>query len=211
MSEVEAEENPGGALMATADGEAFPTAVAELRTPDLYEMTYMQGDGLVYHRAKEVAPWQLHAILGGVALIELVAAAATATLAPLLALPLLLFVWAMFAVLRVTVSEGDVKIQYGLFGPTIPIAAIESAEATTYDWKKFGGWGIKRSFDGEWIYNMPGDGGQAVRIRWRDAKGRARVTLVGSKEPAELEAAIGKARRSLPEAAEAPKALPPIE
>ncbi|MCB9749538.1 MAG: hypothetical protein H6713_05970 [Myxococcales bacterium] len=204
----EAEENPGGALMATADGDEFPNAIVEMRTPDLYEMTYMKGEGLVYHRAKEVAPWPLHALLGGVALIEVIAAAATWTLAPLLALPILALVWAMFSVLRVTVSEGEVSIQYGVFGPKIPIDAIESAEATTYDWKKFGGWGIKRNLKGEWIYNMPGDGGRAVRIRWTNAKGRRRVTLVGSKEPHELAAAIGKAQRRLPGGA-APKALPP--
>src|SRR5690606_17216819 len=96
--------------------------------------------------------------------------------------PVMFLLWTLFSVLRVTVSEGAVNIQYGLFGPKIPIGAIESAEATTYHWAKFGGWGIKRSLDGEWIYNMPGDQGRAVRIVWRDARGRRRVTWIGSRE-----------------------------
>ena len=61
-------------------------------------------------------------------------------------------------------SERAVKIQFGLFGPTIPMEAIVNAEAISYDWKKFGGWGIGYS-RGEWMYNVPGDGGRAVPSR----------------------------------------------
>ena len=82
----------------------------------------------------------------------------------LCALPILV-IWAMFMVLRVAVNTAHVHVQLGLFGPKIPIADILSCEATTYDWKKFGGWGIRRSFDGEWAYNMMGDAGRAVRLR----------------------------------------------
>jgi hypothetical protein len=114
----------------------------------------------------------------------------------LISLPILFAVWMLFSVLRVTVSEGRVNVQYGVFGPTIPMHAIESAEATRYDWKKFGGWGIRRSRDGEWIYNMPGDGGRAVRIVWRDAQGNRKVTLVGSREPEALAKAIHRGRRA---------------
>jgi hypothetical protein len=107
-----------------------------------------------------------------------------------LALPVVALLWLMFSVLRVTVSAGSVKVQYGFFGPEIPIAAIESAEATSYDWKRFGGWGIRRGIGGEWIYNMPGDGGRAARIVWRDAKGRRRVVLIGSPRAEALAAAV---------------------
>ncbi|MGB1277217.1 MAG: hypothetical protein ACPG77_15845, partial [Nannocystaceae bacterium] len=109
---------------------------------------------------------------------------------------------------RVTVSQGTVNIQYGLFGPKIPMAAIESAEATTYDWKRFGGWGIRRSVKGEWIYNMPNDGGNAVRITWRNNKGKRVVTLVGTREAQNVAAAIAKAQRMLPAGEQTP-ALPP--
>ena len=122
-------------------------------------------------------------------------------------LPMLAMIWVLLSVLRVTVSSGGVSVQYGLFGPQIPSAAIESAEATTYDWKQFGGWGIRRSRQGEWIYNMPGDGGRAVRIVWRDRKGRRRVTLIGSPQPEPLAQQVRRARAALPASAER-KALP---
>lgn len=165
------------------------------RTPDAYEKKYMAGEGLVLHRAKERAPWQWNAMMGATALavIAPVFFNPAAWLGAAIGLPMMAIAFVLFSVLRVTVSEGHVNIQYGLFGPKIPIEAITHAEATTYDWKKFGGWGIKRSFDGEWIYNMPGDGGRAVRIEWTK-NGRKRVTLVGSKEPQALAAAIEEAR-----------------
>jgi len=109
-------------------------------------------------------------------------------------MPLVLVAWMLFAVLRVSVSEDNVNVQYGLFGPKIPISAIESAEAVEYDWKSFGGWGIRVNRKGEWIYNMPGDQGRAVRIAWRDKRGRSRVTYVGSLQSENLASQIAHAR-----------------
>lgn len=177
------------------------------RLPDPYERKFMAGQGTVLYRDKHRAPWPLHAIMGAAALAVIGSAAATGELIGLaIGLPILAIVWLMFSVLRVTVSSGAVNVQYGLFGPEIPMAAIESAAATTYDWKQFGGWGIRRSRDGAWIYNMPGDGGRAVRIVWRDRKGRRVVTLIGSPEHEQLAAKIAGARAALPAAPEA-KAL----
>lgn len=169
------------------------------RPPDPYERKFMAGQGTVLYRDKHRAPWPLHAIMGASALAVIVAAVATGELISLaIGLPVLAIVWLLFSVLRVTVSAGTVNVQYGLFGPEIPMAAIESAAATTYDWKKFGGWGIRRARDGAWIYNMPGDGGHAVRIVWRDAKGRRRDTLVGSRRSVQLAEKIARARKALP-------------
>ncbi len=182
------------------------------RTPDPYEEKYMGGEGMVLHRAKERAPWQLNALLGvgfASSLLPLFLGAPGAWIAPLIALPIMFVTWMLFSVLRVTVSQGYVNIQYGLFGPKIPIASISKAEATTYDWKKFGGWGIKRSWSGEWIYNMPGDGGKAVRIEWTNDKGKSVVTLIGSKEPQTLAAAIAQARANPLPASKTKGALPP--
>jgi hypothetical protein len=183
-----------------AESEEKRLAVVESgRSPDAYEKRYMAGEGMVLHRAKQRAPWHLHALMGlsAAGMLGAVFAAPGAWLAPVIGMPILLVAWLLFAVLRVTVSEGHVNIQYGLFGPKIPIAAIQSATATRYRWTKFGGWGIKRSLNGEWIYNMPGDGGRAVRIEWTNAKGKRNVTLIGSKDPEALAAAIHQAQRAL--------------
>lgn len=189
------------------DPEAL-VPVEAARPPDPYERAYMPGEGVVLYRDKSRAPWQIHALFAfgvlsvfGTALAA--GGAAGGALALALGLPVIAVAWLLFAVLRVTVSEGHVNVQYGLFGPTIPIAAIESAEAVRYDWKRFGGWGIRRSLvgDGEWLYNMPGDGGRAVRIVWRDARGRRRIHLIGSRRADELARQIARARAALPAAA----------
>jgi hypothetical protein len=182
-------------------------------SPDAYEREYMKGEGLVLYRAKQRTPWLMTAIIAGAGIaliVPLVFGVPGAWLTAVTTLPILFMVWALFAVLRVTVSQGNVNIQYGLFGPTIPIAAIEAVAPTEYKWTSFGGWGIRRGPGGSWVYNMPGDKGRAVRIEWRDAKGRRRVTLVGSKDHLELAKTIEKARRALPPAAKT-GALPPAD
>lgn len=180
--------------------------IAPAGSPDLYERKYMPGEGTVLFRDKRRAPWQLQSVFL-LSLLSFVGAtlAAGQPLALIAALPPLLIVWLLFAVLRVTVSEGHVNIQYGLFGPKIPITAITKVEATAYDWKRYGGWGIRYAGKREWMYNMPGDGGQAVRISWRDAKGE-RITAIGSRHAAAIATAIGQAR-ALPASPSSP-ALP---
>lgn len=181
-----------------------PTAV------DAYERRYMKGEGMVLYRDKQRAPWIMTALIGTAALGTLLPALLGppgAWVSALVGLPILLVTWVLFSVLRVTVSQGSVHVQYGLFGPKIPIAAIEAVGPTEYKWTTFGGWGIRRGPGGAWLYNMPGDEGRAVRIEWRDAKGRRRTTLVGSKHSLELAKTIEKARRALPAAASA-AALP---
>lgn len=190
-----------------------PTESAPVATGDPYEREYMRGEGLVLHRHKQRAPWQLNALFGGLALASLaplIAGAPGAWLGVAITLPLMFLLWMLFSVLRVTVSEGSVNVQYGLFGPTIPIDAIESAVPTTYHWTRYGGWGIRYGGNGEWLYNMPGDQGRAVRVVWRDAKGRRRTTLIGSKDHVSLAESIAKARRALPAGREQP-ALPADE
>lgn len=188
-------------IMAREAKELVPVDGA--RGPDLYERKFMAGQGTVLHRDKSRAGWPIHAIFGASMLAVLGSAVASgAWLIVPAALPVLALLWLMFSVLRVTVSAGSVKVQYGLFGPEIPVAAIESAQATSYDWKQFGGWGIRRGRGGEWIYNMPGDGGRATRIVWRDARGKRRVVLIGSRRAEALAAAVQQAQLALPAGAE---------
>lgn len=180
------------------------------RTPDLYERKYMPGEGVVLYRDKRRAPWQLQALFAASGLSVLIATIASGQLWALaIGLPPLLIVWLLFAVLRVTISEGHVNVQYGLFGPKIPISAIEKVEAISYDWKTYGGWGIRYAGHREWMYNMPGDGGRAVRITWRDARG-TRITAVGNRHAETLVSAIRQAQTALP-ASPAMPALPPDE
>jgi hypothetical protein len=172
----------------------------EVATADAYERAYMKGEGLVLYRAKQRSPWQMTALLAAVGVVSmwpLVLGAPGAWVSTAITLPILFLIWVLMGVLRVTVSQGTVDVQYGLFGPKIPITAIEAAAPTEYKWTTVGGWGIRRGPGGSWVYNMPGDGGRAVRLEWRDAKGRKKVTIIGSRNNLELFKAIEQARRSL--------------
>ncbi|MBX7082602.1 MAG: hypothetical protein K1X88_25580 [Nannocystaceae bacterium] len=175
----------------------------EEQAVDAYEQKYMAGKGRVLHRDKRPAPKWMQALTGSMALVGLAMMFTPAWLTGLVFVPIGVVLWSLFAVLRFVVSEGAVEIQYGLFGPTIPMASIERAEAVDYDWKTFGGWGIRRSLAGETMYNMPGDHGRAVRIVWRDEKGRQRVTNVGTPHPEGAVAAIRTAQAALPATARA--------
>lgn len=180
------------------------------RSPDLYERKYMPGEGTVLYRDKRRAPWQLQTLFAASGLAVLGSVIASGQLWALaITLPPLLIIWLLFAVLRVTVSEGHVNVQYGLFGPKIPISAIDRVEAQSYDWKTYGGWGIRYAGKRVWMYNMPGDGGRCVRITWHDAKG-TRVTAIGSRHAETLVAAIQQAQKALPPGAQ-PSALPPAD
>ncbi len=177
----------------------------------------MAGEGTVLYRDKTRPAAWFHWLLGGMTVAGGASALFIPGLVPALVagasfvLPMALL-WILFSVLRVTVSEGAVNIQYGLFGPKIPIAAIEQAEYFEYDFKRYGGWGIRLGPGGEWMYNMPGDQGRAVRIRWKDKKGRERITCVGTPTARELAGAIGKTGvKVLDASGDEPKALGPAE
>lgn len=176
------------------------------RAPDGYEAEYMAGAGRVLFRDKTMAPKLLHAMFGVPALVAAVTGVMSLGEVGLAgALPLfaatgaLAMTWTLFSVLRVTVSGRQLQVQYGLFGPTVPIEDILEVSVGDYDWKKFGGWGIRRAFDGTWAYNMIGDGGRAVTIHYRDGD-RVKKVLIASRQAELLYDALRRARRALGQA-----------
>lgn len=186
-----------------ADNSCSLMPVDPARPPDLYERRYMAAEGVLLYRHKHSAPWQLHAIFVAAMVAAFGSAFAVGgvvggAVGVAVGAPLLALAWILSAVLRISVSEEHVNIQYGLFGPKIPIAAIQQAEIVQYDWRSIGRWGLKRSLAGELVINMPGDGGRAVRMVWRDARGKRRVVHVGSPRADHLLRQIGRARRALP-------------
>jgi len=165
--------------------------------PDPYERDYMKGHGMVLYRDKMVSGAKFNAMLATMGAVVIGVGALQGTMIPaLLVIPLLALLWVFFGVIRVTVSEEALDIQYGLIGPTIPMRAIESATAIQYKWTSFGGYGIRRAPDG-WMYNMMGDGGNAVKVVWHDAKGKRKVTYVGTKTADKLAEEIRRGRSAL--------------
>jgi hypothetical protein len=163
--------------------------------PDLFERDYMKGEGRVLARHRMVAGRTFNIFLGvTAAAVAIPIAVAGQFLAGGITLASLGALWVFFGVLRVTISERAVNVKYGVFGPKIPVESIVSAEAVKYTLLDTGGWGIRWKGDG-WMYNMMGDGGNAVRIVWRARGGGEKVTYVGMTDSEKLVQDIRSAAR----------------
>jgi hypothetical protein len=169
-----------------------------LAKPDDYQAKFMASGALYYDKIR--APLAYHLILLAPLVISVVTTslaamkAGPAALLPLLiTVPLLSIIWLLFSVLRISVTNDEVYVQYGLFGPKIAVRDIEKATAVDYDWKKYGGWGIRYGRDGSVAYNMMGDRGRAVEILYKKGD-KTKKVLVASPDPERLAAAINEAR-----------------
>ena len=163
------------------------------RGMDPYQAKYMGGEALYHDKIR--APLGFHLLLLFPLLVCLGATllAHAPLLVPILTAAFVAVLWALFSVLRISVTREEVYVQYGLFGPRIPVRDIEQCDAVDYDWKQYGGWGIRYGRDGSVAYNMMGDGGRAVKIVHRSG-GESRTVLVASPDPVRLATAINQAR-----------------
>lgn len=177
-----------------------------LRGADDYEAQYMGADEDVMYREKISYPGWFKLLIPLLMTLPLVIAGTSAFIAGevgaviLMALltPLMLLGSLVMSTLRVTVTSKNLHVQYGLWGPSIPLEAIEHCEAEHYSVWKYGGYGIRYSISEKaWCYNMIGDKGQAVRIHWRDEKGKLRKTLVASESHTVLANQINRARAAM--------------
>lgn len=175
---------------------------------DEFESEYMVGDASVRHTDKRVSR-SMAAILGICApfcwALAVFVGFANATsdkpvpagvlpfvLAAIAALGLLFAAMAVtFAVLRTVVTQTEVNVKYGLWGPRIPLERIRSCKVVDYDWTRFGGWGIRRGVGGKWAY-VPGPG-EVVEIEYGDGD----VVQIGAQDPRKLSLEINRAREVL--------------
>ncbi len=169
---------------------------------DPFEEQYMQGSGV--ERRRERTIWKWHWALLVPALWTFVGMVLTlAASLPGASLPVgaglgvvsafFALLWAALLVLRVVVTDREVHVQYGLWGPKIDLAAITDCKVIDYDWTAFGGWGIKRSAEGTWAYTLMGEGRRVVEITWKES-GEVKRAVVSSRTPDELAASINQAR-----------------
>jgi hypothetical protein len=168
-----------------------PSAQPDL---DAYEANYMAGPTGTLFRSKVRSAWVGPAFTAVMSLFVLVWGATHGQLIlSLILAPAMALVGLFFNVIRVRVSANSVDIQYGLLGPSIPIESIESAEAIIHSYRNPLRWGISPTGKGERLYTIPGDGGRAVKIVWRDGE-RRKVHIIGTHEPERLAEAIRTAR-----------------
>ncbi|MBI4957141.1 MAG: hypothetical protein HY908_34325 [Myxococcales bacterium] len=168
--------------------------------PDDYAQKFMAGEGALASSRVRMPGW-FFGLMGGIALLTVVAGVATlataglAGLFPILfSLPLVVLVTLLFSHVRVTVTAAQIVVQYGLFGPKIPLERITHVSAEAYDWKKFGGWGIKWSRDGTTAYSVPGGSGRVVRVHYLDDKGKEKKVVVSVDDADGMAAALELAR-----------------
>jgi hypothetical protein len=170
---------------------------------DDYERAYMSDENVRF-RDKLVAPKLFHGMMG-ISSIGLFGASVAAVFMggdPFAAGVLMTGAvasvggWGLFSGLRITVTDEKIMVQYGLFGPTIPLDSIESIESVDYHWVKAGGFGIRLGLDGSIVYNMMGDRGKAVKIVWKNKYGIKRKHVLSSTNPDAMVAAIEDARRA---------------
>ena len=165
-------------------------------TPDEYEQKYMSGGEAVVRERRGLPRW-MHALFGGligfevlVGLVIMLAGSPAGWVNLMMGIPLAM-IWMLFLYLRVTLTNDALHVQYGIMGPTIQLSQIQSVTKITYDWKKFGGWGI-RYIKGITAYSTPGGNNEALRVEWTDEKGKAKKTVVTTDKAAEFVEQIQK-------------------
>lgn len=179
---------------------------------DEYERTQMAGAGEVLYRYRVTSPPWLLALAAGLPGLGLFGAAiATAAAGAVGAslgfaaggvalVGLMSIVHLVFAVGRIAVSEGELHVQMGLWGPRIPIRDIASAEAGSIPGRRIG-MGAGYDLTGRMTYRMWGDNAKAVLLTLTSGK---KIALV-MKEPDALLAAIRDAMGRASAAAETPR------
>ena len=115
-----------------------------------------------------------------------------AALAPFLAAGIVALTTLFFSAMRTTVTRTTLAVQYGTLGPTVPLAAIESAEIATLGMLERLAFGPKYRGPDGWSYISPGQT-RGVRVRWRDGE-KVRQILVGARDADALLAAIEAGR-----------------
>lgn len=168
-------------------------------SPDPYESRYMEGGAALARSKKRMPGWffALLAAAGSAGLVATLASGAPllpALLPSLLSLATVALVGVLFSHLRVVATATHLHVQLGLFGPKIAYAQVRSIRAVPYDWKRFGGWGIRRSLDGAWCYSVPGGTGDCVEVTWEDERGGAHTHVVSADNAAEIVAVVERAR-----------------
>ncbi len=166
---------------------------------DEYVAKYMEG-GAALALSKKRMPWWWFALLAfpGLAMMGGLVGAAPSVVGALVGAVLGLGSFALlsllFSHLRLVVTERVVHVQLGLWGPKIPVERITLVRAKHYDWKQYGGWGIRYGRDGAWAYSVPGGTGDCVEIQWTNDKQKTVTHVISSDDAAGVAAAIERAR-----------------
>lgn len=175
---------------------------------DAFEAMEMHDGAPVVHRDKHVSR-RMAGFIGAAGLLQIAIAIFVAfvngssskpmppTMLPVFVASMIAFGIAMMVlgvavgVLRTVVTKKAVHVKYGLWGPTIPLEAIQSCRVTEYDWTEFGGWGMRRGMNNSWAY-VP-KSGPVVEVKYLE-DGKTKRVLIGASDAASTAQAIEAAR-----------------
>lgn len=171
---------------------------------DEFESKHMPTSGRLLRREKQVQRYHwvflvlaaVFAIGTGMALASpMPLAPALATLLPTI---VMLFLWVTLSVLRVHLTEQELLVRLGPFGPRIPLDQIETCRTVRRAPGVYRGGGVKLGADGMWTYTymMSRDHEELVDIVFRDGEKRKRLVMT-SEDPAALVRDIEEARASV--------------
>ena len=71
-----------------------------------------------------------------------------------------------FEKMQTTITGEGIKVQFGIFKKFVPKENILACSPFLYNWKNFGGWGIRRSGDNTTAYSVLGTGKHSIRITY---------------------------------------------
>lgn len=113
----------------------------------------------------------------------------------LLALVIQGFVALNFLSLSVAVSSDSVQFAYGLFKKRFQWSQVASYSVQRYDWKRYGGWGLRYGLHGRRAWSVPGvREGVTFQV---DEKGQKREYFVSSRRASEFAQAVATASRKV--------------
>ncbi|MBI5573201.1 MAG: hypothetical protein HY919_01435 [Elusimicrobia bacterium] len=71
-----------------------------------------------------------------------------------------------FDKMQTTITDRGIKVQFGIFKKFIPKENILACSPFLYNWRNFGGWGIRRSGDNTTAYSVVSTGKHSIRITY---------------------------------------------
>lgn len=193
-------------LKVLGDAPAGPEAFADLAPRPLPSGVHVSADGPVLYREWVVGPSGRHGWLFGVVLGDAIAIAGIALLASASGAPLraaagvlallagaaLVLTAVSFRGLALAVDREGIRWSFGPFRRRYALSEITMFRARDFAFRKAGGWGIGRAFDGVDTYEVWGANGTALDIVVLRG-GVSRHYLVSSVAPDQVCAALVRA------------------
>jgi hypothetical protein len=171
---------------------------------DPFETEYMVPEGTLLKREKSIQKY--HWIMGGMAIVPLLASLAGIVLAgmgvvpwataliPLIPAALFGLMWALFSVLRVHVTTEKLVVQLGPRGLHVPLGEIESARVVPRPRGRYSGGKVRMNLDGTKLYSFMMNPAPDLVVVEFERNGKRHTIELTSPDPHDLVRTILRAK-----------------